>query len=125
LLGLVIIDGDRIDEPLDNVVGLQTLRLGVEVGDDSVPQHRIRDGSNVFNRDVIATMENGASLAGKHEILACARAGSPAHIITDKVRHFSLFSTCTPGETNGIPSHVVGHRNLTDDFLKVENIFPG
>ena len=38
----MLVDGDRLDQPLDDVVGLEALGLGVEVGDDPVPQHRAR-----------------------------------------------------------------------------------
>src|SRR5437763_464971 len=45
--------GDQVGEAADDLVGLDVLRLGVEVRDDPVPQHRRRHRADVLAGDVV------------------------------------------------------------------------
>ena len=60
--------------------------LGVEVGDDAVPQDGERDRADVVADDVGAAVQDGARLAAEDEVLARARAGAPAHPLLDERR---------------------------------------
>src|SRR4051812_34533382 len=44
---------DRFDELRDDLVGRHTLRLRVEVEQNAMPEHRMREGANVIEADVI------------------------------------------------------------------------
>ncbi len=70
MLRLVTVDGDRLDQPPDDVVGLEPFGLGVEVGDDPVAEHGTGHGADVFRRDVKSAVQHRAGLGRQHQILA-------------------------------------------------------
>src|SRR5436853_197711 len=72
---------DELEQLLDNLVAVDAFGFGVEVGDDAVAQRGQRDGRDVFGRDVVAALQHGTGFAAEDQILAGARAGSPAHIV--------------------------------------------
>src|SRR4051794_10736323 len=58
LIRLVAVDGDRLDQPTHDVVGLQALGLGVEVGHDPVPEDRAGDRPDVVGRHVVPAVQD-------------------------------------------------------------------
>ena len=58
--------------------GLIAFGLGVEVGDDAVPQHGTGHGADVVAAGVEAAVQHGPGLRPQHQVLARPRAGAPA-----------------------------------------------
>src|SRR4051794_41805153 len=77
-----------IEEPPHDLVGVDTVRLGLEVDEDAVAQHRQRDGADVVEVDDGAPLEERPRLAAEQQRLAGARTGAPAHPLAHELRRF-------------------------------------
>src|SRR5688500_15025573 len=47
--------GDGLEQPVDERVGRDSLRLRVEVGEDAVAQHRVRQRPDILEAHVVAS----------------------------------------------------------------------
>src|SRR5262245_27436127 len=74
-----------LEQAIDDRVGRHAFRLRVEVGDDAMPQHGVRQGADVLEADVIAAARQRTRLAAEHQILRGADAGSERHPLVDEV----------------------------------------
>src|SRR5258706_11983718 len=61
-------DGNGLEQALDNVLGRDALRLGVEVRQDAVPQDRIGEPLDVLDRNVEPPVEQRPGLPPQDEI---------------------------------------------------------
>src|SRR5688500_18219779 len=59
----------RLQQPVDQRVAGDPLRLGVEVGEHAVPQHRVRERTNVVEADVIPAAGQRPRLRAEDEEL--------------------------------------------------------
>src|SRR5690349_15823638 len=74
---VLFVFGDGGEDLAGDVVGGDAFALGGEVGDDAVAEDGQRNGRHVLNADVELAVEDGASLGGKDQVEARARAGTP------------------------------------------------
>src|SRR5882762_1619040 len=72
------IRGNRLQQVIDDAAAVDAFGLGVEVGDEAVPQDRMRERLHVVDADRVAAIEQRARLAGGDQVLRGARAGAPA-----------------------------------------------
>src|SRR4029078_6003749 len=82
---VILLTRDVLHQLLHDRVALDALGLGVEVGDDAVPQHRQRDLADVLRAHVIAALEQCTRFAGEDEVLAGARPSAPGDVVFDEV----------------------------------------
>src|SRR5688572_29160734 len=64
-----------LEQPINQDVGRDPFRLGVEVGDDAVPQHRMGERAHVLEAHVVAPAGQRARLAAEDQVLRSADAG--------------------------------------------------
>jgi hypothetical protein len=72
---------DAVQKHVDDVVGGDAVGVGVEVGDDAVAQHGVRDLLDILDARQRAPVHYGAHLGAQNEILSRARAGAPRHVL--------------------------------------------
>ena len=119
---LALVAGCVLDELVDDVVGLDALRLGVEVRDDAVAQHGVRHGPDVVARDVIPAPENGPGLSAQDEVLAGARPGAPRHPFLDELGRLALVHARLPHELHRVADDVVGDGHAAYDRLQLQDV---
>src|SRR5690242_3632743 len=88
--GLLIRRGDGLKQVGDDAVGVDALGLGVEGGDDPVPQDGGGDVADVGHGGVDAAFEQGAGLGADDQTLAGARAGAPGNMAADELGGLGL-----------------------------------
>ena len=93
---------NRSQERCDHTVGRHSLRLCLEVQDESMPQGGQRCGADVVKGDVVSTVEQGQDLAA-------VEIKSGATVNRDFFKNISGFSGRMElvGEPNTVQSHVV------------------
>ena len=117
--------GHRLDEPLDDGVGVDALGFGVEVGDEPMPQHRSREGADVLHRHVVAPVHQGAGLAAEDEGLRGADAGPPADPLLHEVRRAGAARPGGVDQAHRVARHLVGDDHLPDEVLEVQDVLAG
>src|SRR5690349_5218324 len=105
-----------------NVVGLQSLRFGIEVRHNPMPEHCWGDGPDIVATDVIAALQHGPRFCGQNQILTRSRAGPPAHIITNHLWHVAVTDARTSGELDRIASQMIGYRYSSHDPRHLDNV---
>src|SRR3954471_11199894 len=73
-----------LEQPIDDRVGVDALRLGVEVRHDAVAEDWFGERLDVLDRHVIAPMHQRACLRAAHQRLGSAQAGAPLHPLVDE-----------------------------------------
>src|SRR5690242_12268079 len=68
--------GNRLEELGDDLVGRHPLGLRVEVEQNAMPQHGVRERADVVEADVIAPVHERARLAPENHPLGRANAGA-------------------------------------------------
>src|SRR5688500_1124065 len=76
---------DHFEQALDDIVGGNAFGLSVEIGDDPVTQHRMRQRADVLETHVIAAAGQGPRLGAEHQVLRGADAGAERHPLLDEV----------------------------------------
>ena len=75
-----------LEQPIGDLIGRHAFRLRVEVGDDAVAQHRVRQRADVVEAHVVAAARERARLAAEHEVLRRADAGAERDPLLHEVR---------------------------------------
>ena len=119
------LDG-RLDlgqQPLDDLVGRDAGRLGVERGDDAVPQHRQGHAADVLGGGVVAAVQDGPGL-GRPGSGRCSRAARRPSCTSSLMKSGAslLAGPRRPGQVAGVLEHVVGHRHAADDLLEPQDV---
>src|SRR5688500_402391 len=107
---LVFLGGGAGDQAVDDFVGADSVALRGEVHDQAVPQHRLGQGLDVVRADVRSAADQGPRLAAQDQELHRSRAGAPAHLVADEVRHADLANARLPHQRQGIANDVVADR---------------
>src|SRR5947208_7380058 len=68
---------DRFEQPVDDRVRVDALRLGVEVRHDAMTEDRLGQRLHVLDRDVIAAVHQRASLRAADDRLRTAKSRAP------------------------------------------------
>src|SRR6185312_1400778 len=76
-------DRDRLEQPRDDLIGVDAVGFRLEVEQDPVAQHRRRYGAHVLGRRGAPPFEQRARLGAEHERLAGAWTGAPLHPLTN------------------------------------------
>jgi len=58
-----------IEQSLDNVLGSYALGLRVEVGQNAMPENRVREGLNILYRNMVTPMNEGSRFAAQDQEL--------------------------------------------------------
>src|SRR5258706_1107184 len=77
--------GHSLEDPLQDIVLIQLVALGVEVEQDSVPQHWRVELAYVLESHVVTALHQRAGLRGQYQELRGADAGSVVHILLDEI----------------------------------------
>src|SRR5207248_6142510 len=59
--------GNDIRQAADQVIRLDPLGLGVEVGKDAMAEHRAGDGADILTRDVITAVQDGPGFGAQDQ----------------------------------------------------------
>ena len=104
-------------------IGRHAFRLRVEVRDDAVAQHRVRQRADVVEADVIAAARQRARLAAEHEVLRRADAGAERHPLLDEVlRRRVVLRPRRADDVERVAHHRLGHRHLAHQLLERDQI---
>ena len=93
-------------------------RLRVEVGDDAVAQHRVRQGPDVVEAHVVAAAGERPRLAAEHEILRRAHAGAEGDELLHEVGGIAVLGPAGAHDVERVPHHRLGHRHLAHQALE-------
>ncbi len=69
---------DRLKELVDDLIGVDTLGVGIEVGEDAMSQDGSNHGADIAGADGEPAMEDGPGLGGQHDVLRGARSAPQA-----------------------------------------------
>ena len=110
------------EQPLDDGVGRDPLRLGVEVRNHAVPEDGQRQRLDVGDRDVIAAVDERAGLARQNQRLRRPQSGAPL----DPVGH-ELVRALPSGprgvdEPDGIARDLFRDDHLPHELLDLEDL---
>ncbi len=114
--------GDRVDQPLDDRVGVDALRRRVEVGHDPVPQDRLGERLDVLDRHVIPPVHQRARLRAADERLAGAQAGAPLHPLLDEVRRAGIAGPRRLRQPHRVARDLLGDHHLSHQLLKLQDV---
>ena len=117
--------GTASQQPIDDRVGRHAFRLRVEVGDDAVAQHRVRQRADVLEAHVIAAARQRPRLAAEHQILRRAHAGAERHPLLDEVLGVRVLRPAGAHDVERVPHHRLGHRHLAHQPLERDQIVAG
>ena len=62
-------NGDNVDQTFNDVLGFDSFRFSMEIRQDAVPEYRIRQSLNVFDRHVVTAIHESESFCPKDEEL--------------------------------------------------------
>ena len=96
---------------------VDTLGVGVEVGEDAVPQHGPDHGADIAGADGQAAVEDRPGLGGQHDVLRRSGAGAPGQPVADEVERTGLLGTGGTHQVDRVIHHVVAGRDLADELL--------
>ena len=77
--------GHGLEELVDDLVGIDALGVGVEVGEDAVPQDGPDDGADVAGADGQAAVEDGPGLGRPGRCTGRRGARAPGQPVLDEV----------------------------------------
>ena len=114
--------GTASSNPIRQHVGGNAFRLRVEVRDDSVAQHRVRQRANVLEAHVIASARERARLAAEHEVLRSADAGTECDPLLHVVRACLGLGPAGTNDVERVPHHRFRDRHLPHESLEGDQI---
>ena len=68
----------------DDLIGADAFGVGVEVGEQAVPQHRLGHPLHIVDANIQSAIQDRMSFRAKHEILRGTRAGAPREPVVDE-----------------------------------------
>src|SRR5688572_30092949 len=71
--------GYGFNQPLYHLIGINLFSLGLEVQKHTMPQHRGRNGTHVFTRNVVTPTQDRACFPAEDQKLRCAKRRAPRH----------------------------------------------
>ena len=83
------------------------------------------EGLDVVGADVRAAAEQGPGLAAQNQELHGPRAGAPADLVVDEVRHAGLADAGLPHQRQGIADDVVADGHFADGPLQLDDFLAG
>ena len=102
--------GTEADQPIDDLVGRHALGLGVEVREDAVAHHGMRQRPDVLERHVVAPVDERARLGAEDEILRGAHAGAVGHPFLDEVERAGGMAAARAHKRERVAHHGLGDR---------------
>ena len=114
--------GHGLEDSVDDLIGIDALGVGVEVGEDAVPQHGPDHGADVAGADGQAAVEDGPGLGRQDDVLGGAGPGAPGQPVLDEVECAGLLGTGGPHQVHRVVDHVVAGRDLADELLDPEQV---
>src|SRR3954467_5532274 len=112
-------DRDRLEQPRDDLIGVDAVGLRLEIEQDSVAQDRRRHRADVLRRRGAPPFEQRARLGPEHERLAGARTGAPFHPVTNRFGHAVRRPSRRPAgadDRERVVDHVRRRRNVADQM---------
>ena len=113
----MLLGGNHFDETTDDLVGADPFGLGIEIGENAVPQDRRRHLAHILASGEKPPVQYGPRLGPQHQVLAGPRPGPPAHEFLNEVGHFALLLARQPGELQRVAHHVIGDGDAPHDVL--------
>src|SRR3989449_6722946 len=111
-----------LEQPLDDVLRLDTFRLRVEIGQDAVPENRISEGLNIFHCNVVTPVYQSQRFCAENQELRCAQAGAVIQVLLDKIRRIRASRTARAGELDRITHDYVRDRHFANETLEFDDI---
>ena len=116
--------GTAREQLLDDLIRRHLLRLGVEVHQHAMAQHRLGQRADVLEAHVVAAVHERARLAAEDEMLRRARAGAVRHPLLDEVRRLGP-GPARAREADGVARHRLGDRHAADELLERDDVGAG
>src|SRR5579872_4252267 len=113
------------DQLLEKGIGVDSIRLGVEVEQHAMAEHGNNHRSNVVICYVITFVRKSAGLSRKNDELCCTNAGAEVRVFFDELRCGVVFGASGAHQADDVSSETLGDRNHAHELLKVEQIFSG
>src|SRR5208337_2292704 len=67
--------GHGLEDLVDDLIGADSLGVGIEVGEDAMAEHGSQDGADVAGADSQPAVQDGAGLGGQNDVLGGPRSG--------------------------------------------------
>src|SRR5688572_4236588 len=87
-----------------------------------MPKHGGGHSANVVAADVVATVQHGACLRRKYEVLAGTRTGAPTHVVADDVENVAITDASLPRELDRVSCQMVGNRHAANNVRQLDDI---
>ena len=110
------------DQFVDDLIGADSFGVGVEVGEEPMPQDRLGHSAHIFAADVQPAVQDGAGLGAEDQILSRARAGAPGEPFVDERRRVRFLGPRRAGQADGVIDDVIAHRQFAQHFLHVHDV---
>jgi len=113
--------GDFVEQPLDDILGAHALGLGLEIGADTMAQHRNGDFANVVDGDRESAVHGGECLAAVNQELPRPRPGAPIDQLAHEVGGPIALGPRGPHQPRHILDDVLANRDRAHQFLQVQD----
>src|SRR5947207_746626 len=110
------------EQPSDDLLRLDSFGLGVEVCQDAMPEYGISKGLNIFDRNVIAAINESQCLRPEDQELRCAQTGAVIHVLLHEIRRIRASGSAGAGELNSVAHDFVGDRHFANETLEFDNL---
>src|SRR5262245_25078831 len=90
----------RLDQTTDDLIGVDAVRLGLEVQQHAMPQDRQRHRPDVVERRYGTAVEQRACFRAEHERLSGPRSRAPLHEFADDRRYEIIVISGWPGRAH-------------------------
>src|SRR5437016_8443323 len=87
-----------------------------------MPEYRISEGLDIFDRNVIAAINESQCLRAEDQELRCAQAGAVIHVLLNEIRRIRTSGSAGAGELNGVTDDFVRHRHFADETLEFDKL---
>ena len=109
--------GDRGKKLPDHLIHVDPFRVGIEVREDAMPEHRVGHRAEVVGRHRIAAVEDRPGFGGQDDVLGGTRTGAPGEPVLHELRTVVLLGPRCPNQIDGVFNHVLARRHLADQLL--------
>src|SRR5208337_5487358 len=82
--------GHGLEDLVDDLIGADSLGVGVEVGEDAMAEHGAQDGTDVAGADGQAAVEDSAGFGGQNDVLGGTRSSTPGQPVLDEAQRSGL-----------------------------------
>jgi hypothetical protein len=117
--------GSTVLSIVDQDVGRDAFRLGAEVRQHAVPEHRMREGLDVVEAHVVPALGQGLGLRPEDQVLRGAHARAERHVLLHQLRRAVGLRPAGPDPSQRVAHHRLGDRHASHKTLERNQIRAG